>query len=248
MKNCALILVAVSALAAGNLQAQNTLRGPDGGTTTRVSGVELLAVPDLPFSGKSNIEWTRTLEDGSQVTVHLQANLARDSRGRIYRERRSFVPASSAGPGRLNEIHIYDPVARTQTLCNVTTFQCVRKGYAPLTFFNARPVGWTRDNASFLARESLGSDQIEGQNVSGTIETTTINIGVLGNDRALVSTREFWYSAELQTNLAVTRNDPREGRQVIRLTGLSLAEPNPQLFQVPTGYKVIDERVPHTVR
>jgi hypothetical protein len=248
MKNCALILVAVSALAAGNLQAQDTPRGPDGGTTTRVSGVELLAVPDLPFSGNSNIEWTRMLEDGSQVTVHLQANLARDNRGRIYRERRSFVPVSSAGPGRLNEIHIYDPVARTQTLCNVTTFLCVRRSYTPLTFFNARPIGWTRDNASFLARESLGSDQIEGQNVSGTIETTTINIGVLGNDRALVSTREFWYSAELQTNLAVTRNDPREGRQVIRLTGLSLSEPNPELFKVPIGYTVIDERVPHTVR
>ena len=244
MQRRALTLLVLSTLAAVTLQAQDAVRGPDGGTSTHVSGVELLAVPGLPFTGKSNIEWTRTLGDGSQVTVHLQAALARDSQGRIYRERRSFTPANSDQPNRLNEIHIYDPVTRTQTICNVMSFQCVRKGYMPVTFFNVRATGWFANNSRFLAREDLGSDVIDGQNVVGTRETTTINPGVLGNDRALISTREFWYSPELRTNLAVTRNDPREGKQVIRLTELSFSEPNPELFKVPTGYTVVDERLP----
>jgi hypothetical protein len=244
VKYCALILVCFFALGANSLPAQDALRGPDGGTTTRVSGVELLAIPGVPFSGKSNIEWTRTLEDGSQVTVHLEANLARDSRGRIYRERRAFVPANSDQPSRLEQIHIYDPVTRSQFLCTLITYRCVRTSYSPQTFFNAKPVGWNANNTRYLAREELGSDVIDGQSVIGTRETTTTSAGALGNDHPLVSTREFWYSAELQTNLAVTRDDPREGKQVIRLKGLSVSEPNPELFKVPIGYTVVDERVP----
>jgi len=240
LKLCTLILVSASVLAVSNLQAQDILRGPDGGTTTHVAGVEILAIPGVPLTGKSNIEWTRTLEDGSTVTVHLEASLARDSHGRIYRERRSFVPANSDQPSRLEQIHIYDPVTRTQTICTLTTYQCIRTNYSPQTFFNARPVGWYANNTRYLAREDLGSDVVDGQSVTGTRETTTTSQGVLGNDRSLVSTREFWYSVELQTNLAVTRNDPREGKQVIRLTDLSFSEPNPELFKVPIGYTVQD--------
>jgi hypothetical protein len=67
---------------------------------------------------------------------------------------------------------------------------------------------------------------------------------VLGNERPLVSTREFWYSDELQTNLKVTRVDPREGTQAIWITDLSTAEPDPHLFEIPLGYSVRDLREP----
>lgn len=77
------------------LHAQEDSRGPDRGPTTRVPGVDVLNLPDLPFKATSNIEWTRVLEDGSTVTLELQANLARDSQGRVYRENHSFVPAGS---------------------------------------------------------------------------------------------------------------------------------------------------------
>ena len=55
----------------------------------------------------------------------------------------------------------------------------------------------------------------------GTRETLTINPGVAGNEQPLVSTREFWYSPDLLTNLAVTRKDPVEGLQVVRLRNVS---------------------------
>jgi len=85
---------------------------------------------------------------------------------------------------------------------------------------------------------------IEDLSVSGSRETVTINPGAMGNEQALVTTREFWYSPEIQTNLLTTRKDPREGTQVIRLSEISRSEPNASLFQVPEGFTVQDDRAP----
>jgi hypothetical protein len=243
MKRCMPFCLAALLLFAFALQAQEPERGPDGKTSTHVAGVILLAIPGKPFSAHTSTEWTRTLADGSTITTHLDASLARDSQGRIYRERRSFVPANSKERSRLNEVHIYDPVARKQMLCSTRAFQCIVGSYAPMTLFETRAPGPFADNTRFLTREKLGTDVIEGIYVTGTRETTTINAGVLGNDRPIVSTREFWYSDELQTNLVVIRDDPQEGKQVIRLSKISQAEPDSHMFEAPEGYAVRDDRM-----
>jgi hypothetical protein len=230
------------------LPAQEPLRAPDGGTTFHVSGVELLPLPGMPLTGKSNVQWTRTLEDGSTVTVKEQANLARDSQGRMYRERRAFEPADSDRPSPLMELQFFDPTARTRTICTVATRQCVISDYHPSRQFALLPPGPYANGTRNLNREDLGANVIDGVNVTGTRETTTINPGVVGNDRALVSTREFWYSAQLQTNLLVTRIDPREGKQVIRLIGFSQSEPDPHTFDIPEGYAIHDQRAAVTAR
>jgi hypothetical protein len=242
MRRCLLFLLFASTLCAGAARAQEFERGPDGGTTFHVSGVELLSIPGKPFSGKSNIEWTRTAEDGTKVVVLLQATLARDSQGRMYRERRSFVPLGSGERSRLNEVHLYDPVSRTQALCSARTFECVITDYSPVTTFTPSPAGSYANGTRLLERKSLGGDVMEGMNVMGTRETRTIKEGTAGNDRPLVSTREFWYSPELETNILVTRVDPREGKQVVRLSDLALGEPDPHMFDIPPGYTVRDER------
>jgi hypothetical protein len=61
---------------------------------------------------------------------------------------------------------------------------------------------------------------------------------VVGNSQPLISTREFWYSPELQVNLAITRKDPREGTQVILVDDLSRGDPDRALFQIPPGFKL----------
>jgi hypothetical protein len=83
---------------------------------------------------------------------------------------------------------------------------------------------------------------MEGLDVIGTRESLTVNAGVVGNERALVTTKEFWYSPDLQTNLSITRNDPREGKQVVQLSSVSKSEPQSQLFEVPAGFTVQDAR------
>ena len=69
--------------------------------------------------------------------------------------------------------------------------------------------------------------------VDGTRKTTTVNPGILGNDQPLVLTREFWYSDELQTNLSVTRIDPRIGKQVIRISNISQSSPTITFLRFP---------------
>jgi hypothetical protein len=244
-----LVSVSASALIAGRIQAQAPSRAPDGGTSYRVDGVDLLPLPGMPLTGKSSIQWTRTLEDGSTVTVHLEANLARDSAGHMYRERRSFVPANSDQEPRLTEIMLFDPTARMKTTCTLATKKCVITDYYPRREFASQAPGPFANNTRFLTREDLGENTINGMSVVGSREITTINAGVIGNEKALVSTREFWYAAAIRTNLLVTRIDPREGKQIIALIDLSLAEPDPRTFEIPQGYSVLDERAPaRTVR
>jgi hypothetical protein len=244
MRNRALFSVFVLALSVGFLSAQESQRGPDGGTTYHVSGVELLAIPGKPFSAKSRTDWTRTLPDDSTVKVHLTAKLARDSQGRMYRELRSFMPGDSSEETRLKEILLYDPIALTKTTCTVATRHCVITSYRPMTSFKVAPAGPQGNGTRYLSREDLGSNTMEGLDVVGTRETLSINPGVVGNERPLVSTREFWYSSDLETNLSVTRIDPREGKQVVQLSEVSRSEPLASQFQVPSGYTVEDARGP----
>jgi hypothetical protein len=204
--------------------------------------VVLLAIPERPFSAKTTTEWTQTLADGSAISKHLEANLARDSQGRIYRENHTFVPANSERKSPLWEVHLYDPVTRSQAHCSTRAMQCILTDYSPMTFFENAPTGSNAEGTRTLTRESLGSDVVEGIYVTGTRETTTLSPGVAGNERPLVSTREFWYSSQLQTNLTVIRNDPREGNQVVRLSHISISEPDPHLFELPIGYSVRDMR------
>jgi hypothetical protein len=225
-------------------QESDAMRGPDGHTSYHVAGIEVLPVAGKPFFAKDNIVWTRKLEDGSTVTTQLYAVVARDSQGRIYRERRSFVPADGTKEPKLEEIVVYDPAAHSRTSCVVATRQCSITNYHPPLTFRSRPTGPFADGTMTLAREDLGKNTIDDLNVVGTRETVTVNGGVVGNEKPLVTTREFWYSPDLETNLSVVRNDPREGTQSIHLADLSRAEPDAAIFEVPSGYTMHDQRRP----
>lgn len=86
--------------------------------------------------------------------------------------------------------------------------------------------------------ESLGKRTIDGIETVGTRKTWTIPAGAIGNDRALVTTEETWYSPKLKLVLLSIRNDPRFGETTYSLENVSRAEPDPSLFQIPTGYKI----------
>jgi hypothetical protein len=245
MRLRALLLLSGSALLACSLSAQESTepsRGPDGGTHTRVDGIQVLPVAGKPFSGRDSIEWTRMLEDGSSVTTHIAALVARDGQGRIHRERVKFVPANSNQQSKPFEVTILDPAEHTRTICDMAAHHCSVTNYSVPVKFAPLPVGPLDDGKRFLARESLGSNTIDDLSVVGTRETLTINTGVIGNNQPVVTTREFWYSSDLEINLSVTRKDPREGTQVLQIVDLSRAEPDPSLFQVPADFTITDMR------
>jgi hypothetical protein len=243
MKRGALLLFAVSLLLVCTIAAQEPnepSRGPDGGTRFHVAGIEVLPVAGRPFTGRDTIEWTRNLEDGSVLTTHLSAKVARDSQGRIYREHVTFVPVNTDQQSRVVDMVLLDPTTHTRTTCTVATHRCaVTSYYAPVVFTPA-PVGSHANGTRYLTREVLGTNVVDGLNVEGTRETLSINAGAIGNTKPLVTTREMWYSPELQINLSVTRKDPTEGTQVIQLVDLVRSEPDPAMFQVPADFVVPD--------
>lgn len=89
------------------------------------------------------------------------------------------------------------------------------------------------------ASESLGKQLIEGVPSDGTRVSSTIETGVIGNDRPLHIVSESWYSSELQTLVKSVHTDPQTGEEVFRLTNVSRVEPPSTLFQVPAEYQIL---------
>lgn len=87
--------------------------------------------------------------------------------------------------------------------------------------------------------EDLGDQNYEGVSAHGTRTITTIPAGEIGNERPIEITYEKWFSNELQMVVYSKQSDPRTGEQTYRLTNINRNEPDPSLFQVPQGYKVV---------
>lgn len=87
--------------------------------------------------------------------------------------------------------------------------------------------------------EELGEQNIEGVSARGTRTITTIPAGAIGNERAIETVYEKWYSPELQMVVLSRHTDPRFGEQTYRLTNINRSEPDSSLFQVPSGYKKV---------
>jgi hypothetical protein len=91
-----------------------------------------------------------------------------------------------------------------------------------------------------LIIEPLGTRQIEGVTAEGTRMTTTIPAGQIGNLNPINMVTERWFSKELQMAVLITRRDPRSGDTVYRLTNIVRNEPPPDLFSVPSDYRIVD--------
>ena len=70
--------------------------------------------------------------------------------------------------------------------------------------------------------------------------TTTIPAGQIGNLNPINLVTERWFSKDLQMAVLITRRDPRSGDTVYRLTNIVRTEPPPDLFTVPSDYRVVD--------
>ena len=224
--------------------AEAPARGPDQGRRVSVPGIEVLPTAGVPFSAVDRIAWTRPLAGGGSTTSYLEANVARDSEGRLYRERHHFGVAGASAGSTLVESLVYDPVSGTKTSCLYKAHRCSITSYHPQREPDAMRVRPVEGGLRSVTRETLGNKEMSGLPVVGTRETTRLQPGAASNDQTLSVVREFWYCPELKVNLSVTRKDPREGTQVIEMTILSRAAPDPAVFAVPAGFAVRDERRP----
>ncbi|HEY7185190.1 MAG TPA: hypothetical protein VH436_01515 [Vicinamibacterales bacterium] len=96
------------------------------------------------------------------------------------------------------------------------------------------------NNQPGVVVEDLGTRQIEGVAAKGTRTTSTIAAGEIGNLAPISLVTERWFSDELGMAVRISRSDPRSGETVYRLANIVRAEPPPDLFTVPSDYKIID--------
>lgn len=89
--------------------------------------------------------------------------------------------------------------------------------------------------------EDLGTRDFEGVSAEGTKKITTIPAGAIGNERPIEISYERWYSKELELVVYSKQSDPRVGDQTYKLVNLLRSEPDPSLFSVPEGYRVLAE-------
>lgn len=245
LKRIVLLPALCSLLSVSVLHSQSdpdVTRAPDRGTSEHIWGVFVPAIPGAPFSARLNAEITSQLRDGTAIEEKFFNILARDSEGRVYKERRRIVPADSPQESSLGEFFIYDTPTRTETDCIPAQRTCWVKSFVPATRFAETPVGLSRDGKSYLTRENLGTTTMDNLDVQYTRETRTYNSGAFGNSRPVAVVNEYWYSPRLEINLAVTRNDPRNSLQKLTVVDLSLEEPDVARFAAPEGYRMIEER------
>jgi hypothetical protein len=87
--------------------------------------------------------------------------------------------------------------------------------------------------------EELGSRDFEGVTAEGKRTVTTIPADAIGNERPIEISYERWYSKELELVVYSKHSDPRFGDQTYKLTNLVRSEPDPSLFTLPQGYRLM---------
>jgi hypothetical protein len=221
---------------------QQVIRRPDGGTSGAMESIFVPPKAGAPFSFTLVTEWTRPLGNGGSFTLVNERHIVRDSKGRINQERAALVPKNGTVKSFVTTIQITDPEQHTWYNCFPQAKVCDLYRYslsATDTFVPAVNGNTTYPGGS-TQHEDLGVSSTLGEDTHGYRETRTINPGVTGNDQPMVSVREFWYSPHLALNLISIVDNPLSGHQVFTAKDLSTSEPDPGLFDVPAGYKIVN--------
>ena len=228
--------LAASALA----QVGVTTPMPYRGVTTIVGGVYVTPIPNAPMTATVDISSMRILPDGTQELRKTLNQIARDSRGRIYNERRTLMPVTFRGKYPLQSVHIFDPQTRQSVffspysrLARETTLPEPQNRPVSENGIPPAPQGATV--------EDLGQSTLSGVSVHGVRYTVQIVGTLSGPGKPLQLKDEYWYCDQLRLNMMVIHDDPRTGQQIVTITELSQREPDSKLFQIPEGYRVVDE-------
>jgi hypothetical protein len=212
------------------------------GVAVFVDGIFVSPVPGAPLTAIVELQSTQILADGSTEVRKSIANIARDSQGRIYNERRQLVSPSFTGNPQLLSFHIFDPETRLNTFLNPSTHIARHTiSSAPAPVAEPRPGAPLSAHQPLVDGEDLGTEIMENVVVHGIRKTITVPATASGTGKAVVVTDEYWYSDELRLNMLVKHDDPRSGQQTVTVTHVDRSEPDQAMFKVPAGFKVVEE-------
>jgi len=239
-------LVLVAPILSGAQPQIQVIQTRDGGTSEVLQSIYIPPLLNAPFTAIVHTEWSRPIPGGGSYTLVNERRVARDSQGRIYEERWLLVPKDGQVKSQMNVIQIADPQAHTLYNCFIFQHRCQLETFTESSTAVYKPAvaatGPLPDNRGFSSHEDLGIRDIDGAETHGTRDTITLNPGVFGNNRPLITTREFWHASKIGVNLLSSLDDPRTGHQTFKLTDLSFSEPDAQLFELPEGFEFVDRR------
>lgn len=266
-----LILAGTLAVSAGFARAQEAPALPPRGEMLRGGGpgrdsmpppmgdrVELMGfegmrggkiVTGAPFIGVALTESTQTLADGNHITHKTQANVFRDSQGRVRKEvtLSGFGPLAASGEPK-SFVVISDPVAKSNFVLHPDTKVAETMSHGDRgRKWNGKGGAFeekmqARQNAEIAAgtlkKEDLGTQVIGGVSAQGTRLTRTIPAGQMGNEKPILVVHETWFSNDLQMVVMSKRSDPMGGTTTYTLTNIQRTEPAAALFTVPSDFTV----------
>lgn len=237
----ALFLLSASPLA-WSQENPRTTPPPYRGVSEHIEGIFVTPVPGVPLAAVIEVKSTRLLLDGSSDIKKTTENIARDSQGRIYNERRELVGTSFTGKPQLLSFHIFDPATRLSTFLDPSTHLARQATLPPRPSVpEAIPDSKVVAHNPLLQEQDLGTEIMENVVVRGTRKSRTVPANASGTGKEIVVMDEYWYSDDLHLNMLVKHDDPRTGQQTVTVTRVDRGEPDQVMFQVPAGYKVVDE-------
>jgi hypothetical protein len=241
------------------------------GNDVTIMGAEMVSpgetVSGVPYTATEVTETTQTLSDGNKIVNKTSGTVARDSQGRVRREM-TVGRIGSAGTNNHKMLFISDPTAHhqemtetgssTDTSTVITTDgdpQIITLNRAGSTMVNKKVMVRTSKDADGaesnvsdkkqVKHEDLGTQTVAGVAAQGKRDTVTIPAGEIGNEKPIEVVSETWYSTDLHATVMRKHSDPRTGETVFQLTDIKRAEPDPALFQMPDGVKVMQDHPKH---
>ena len=201
-----------------------------------------------PYSGRESTESIQTLADGTHIARPdlFGATTYRDSNGRVRTERAAFPNIV-----QFTIVEIQDPVAGYRYVLDsvnrIAHRAPMQSNVMPVRPAILPPPGTGRgphtlSNGTIFNDEYLGTQTISGVETVGRRLSTTRPAGSpLGNDRPVTLVQENWDDPNSGVSLLWKVTDPAIGDHTTTIRNYSTVEPDPALFQVPAGYRTVDE-------
>lgn len=209
---------------------------------------------NAPFSGQERIEASQTLAGGTRVDrpAHDGQKVWRDSQGRIRMET-TFVSGPTTVKNLPTLVEIQDPAAGyiylmddVNKIAHRIKATVVKQQDLEKLLTRVVPAGAKGGPQPQSSQQDLGTETMDGMLVHGTRTTTVFPTGSRGNDGPYSTTRDVWYSPDLNMVIRTIINGAGAG-STDGIANLSRNEPDPSLFVVPADYSVVDENGPFEI-
>lgn len=234
-------------------------------------------VKGAPYAAEITTESIQVLGDGNRIIHKSSQAVYRDAEGRSRREMNVEVPGQSADDQKVIFIedpvagvhYVLNSKEKTARKMPLPKWDGVGPMPAPMPMAGTRVsagvarggvmagvaaapnvvTAYGRTTATQApVTEELGVQDVEGVAAKGTKTTITIPAGEIGNERALVTTTENWFSDELKISVLSKRTDPRFGDSTTKATSIRRGDQPLYLFEVPSDYRLLEMPAPRLER